>query len=415
MSAHVPPPPLGLPPPHRPVRALRIGMVLAAVIFVAAGIVLIAWYSLHTMSQDALAPPQQIQKSSTGAGAIDVLASAPTGTEIEAAGRHRPALIAARQPEIVATPAQPAQARVDDDMTDAALAGRRAAWAQYYQQQADLQRSKFERTKQSLKADIDPPEQQIASATVGGRTVLTPGGTEQQQQQPKSFFEGAASNPATDYLPFTTTDPMSPYELKAGDIISAKLLSGLDSDSPGEVIGLVTKNVDDYATGTHILVPQGSRLVGTYDTAIAYGQTRVMVAWQRIIYPPPCSQSLDLGAMPGADQTGQAAFSDITENHYGKIFFNALLVSLFGAAVQLSQPPGSSFQQYNPIQTAGGAIGQQMGQLGAEFARRGLDVKPTQRIRQGYEFTILTTKDIAFSNPWQQGVCGDVDVTVASR
>jgi type IV secretion system protein TrbI len=292
--------------------------------------------------------------------------------------------------------------------------GRKAAWALYYQQLADNQRSRFERTKQSMKSDIDPPEQQVASATVGGRTVLTPGGGT-EQQQPKSFFEGAASNPATDYLPFTTTDPMSPYELKAGDTISAKLVSGLDSDSPGEVIGLVTKNVDDYATGTHILVPQGSRLVGTYNTAVAYGQTRVMVAWQRIIYPPPCSQSLDLGAMPGADQTGQAAFSDITENHYGKIFLNALLVSLFSAGVQLSQPPGSSFQQYNPIQSAGGAIGQQMGQLGAEFACKGLDVPPTQRIRQGYQFTILTTKDISFSKPWQEGVCGDMDVQVASR
>jgi len=276
MSGHVPPPPLGLPPPHRPVRALRIGMVLAAVVFVAGGIVLIAWYSLHTMSQDALAPPQKIQQSAQGTGAVDVLASAPTGTEIEAAGRRRPALIAAaaRQPEIVPTKAQPASPPVDDDMTDAAIAGRKAAWALYYQQLADNQRSRFERTKQSMKSDIDPPEQQVASATVGGRTVLTPGGGT-EQQQPKSFFEGAASNPATDYLPFTTTDPMSPYELKAGDTISAKLVSGLDSDSPGEVIGLVTKNVDDYATGTHILVPQGSRLVGTYNTAVAYGQTRV--------------------------------------------------------------------------------------------------------------------------------------------
>jgi type IV secretory pathway VirB10-like protein len=119
--------------------------------------------------------------------------------------------------------------------------------------------------------------------------------------------------------------------------------------------------------------------------------------------------------MPGADQTGQAAFSDITENHYGKIFFNALLVSLFAAGVQLSQPPSSSFQQYNPVQTAGGAIGTQMATLGQEFARKGLDIPPTQRIRQGYQFTILTTKDIAFSKPWQEGVCGDMDVTVASR
>src|ERR1700722_2010132 len=163
MSGTVPPPPLGLPPPHRPVRSLRIGAVLAAVIVIAGGIVLIVWYSLHTMSQDALAPPQKIQQSAQGTGAVDVLASAPTGTEIEAAGRRRPALIpvAAGQPVIVPAQAAPAQAQVDDDMTDAAIAGRKAAWALYYQQLADNQRSRFERTKQSMKADIDPPQEQL--------------------------------------------------------------------------------------------------------------------------------------------------------------------------------------------------------------------------------------------------------------
>jgi type IV secretion system protein TrbI len=121
--------------------------------------------------------------------------------------------------------------------------------------------------------------------------------------------------------------------------------------------------------------------------------------------------------MPGSDSTGQAGFSDITENHYGKIFLNALLVSLFSAGIQLSQPPSSAFQQYNPVQSAGGAIGSQMGQLGMEFARKGMSIPPTQRIRQGYEFAILTTKDIAFSRPWVAGVCGDmsVDVAMASR
>jgi type IV secretion system protein TrbI len=419
MSGTIPPPPQGLPPPPRSVRALRIGAILVALFVVGTGIAGIVWWSLHSLGEQ---PGSKVIATTQGTGQgvsmADLLSSAPTGTEIPAANRRRqPASIAAAAstPEQVPPPApaaQPEPVQPPDDMTDAAIAGRRAAWANYYQQLAEQQKDRADRRKAALASDTVP---QAATENAAASTGALPG--QNEQQRPKSFFEANASNPATDYLPFTLTDPISPYELKAGDIITGRLISGLDSDSPGEVIATVTKNVDDYATGNHILIPQGSRLVGVYNTAVAYGETRVMVAWQRIIYPGPCSQSLDLEAMPGADATGQAGFSDITENHYGKIFLNALLVSLFSAGIQLSQPPSSAFQQYNPVQTAGGAIGSQMGQLGMEFARKGMSIPPTQRIRQGYEFAILTTKDIAFSKPWVAGVCGDmsIDVAMASR
>ena len=171
---------------------------------------------------------------------------------------------------------------------------------------------------------------------------------------------------------------------------------------------IVTKTVTDHATGMNILIPQGSTLIGVYDRSIAYGQTRLIIAWQRIIYPPPCDQSLDLGAMAGSDQGGLAGFEDITNNHLSKVFLNALLVSIFGAAVQLSQPPGSALQQYNPVQTGAGAGGTQMAELGQEFARRGLNIPPTEEIRQGYSFTVLVAKDIAFGQPWIDSACAPI-------
>ncbi len=110
--------------------------------------------------------------------------------------------------------------------------------------------------------------------------------------------------------------------------------------------------------------------------------------------------------MPGADQTGQAGFQDMTDNHLAQVFTSALLVSVFGAAIQLSQPPQSSFSSYSPIQTIGGSVGQQTSQLGSEFARKGLSIAPTEQVRSGYNFSIFLTKDVAFAHPWVAGVCG---------
>jgi type IV secretion system protein TrbI len=393
---------------------LRVGWVLGAVFGIGTLIAVIAWYSLQTLGE------QHIRKAEGGTlirgqgeSFQDLLADAPSGTEIPMPGRKQlPTEPPPGSPPPQVTQASAQQpAPVDDNDTESAIAARRAAWSAYYQQQLDMQRARVERIKAGLTADTEKDPQQPAAgakADAAGGLLGVSG-----KNQPTDFFSSVASNPTTDYLPFTLTDPISRFELKAGDVISGKLMSGLDSDSPGVVVAMVSKNVYDYATGNYILIPQGSRLFGTYNTSVAYGQTRVWVAWSRIIYPGPCAQSLDIGAMPGADETGQAGFSDITENHYGKIFLNALLVSLFSAGIQLSQPPGSSFSNYNPTQTAAGAVGQQMGELGSEFARRGMDIQPTQRIRQGYSFSILTTKDIAFSKPWVESDCKPATVQVA--
>ena len=415
VAAVPPPPPLGLPPPHQGVRMLRVGWVLGIIFALAATVAVIAWYSLHTLGEERVRKAESVALlHGQGESFSDLLAEVPSGTEVEA--RRRKVLPTEppppAPPNVTPAVAQQPVVAVDDGDTDTAKAARRAAWAAYYQELQDVQRHRVERIKAGLSSDTDAG--QVQTAATGARDAMGGlMGAAAANRQPTDFFSSVASNPTTDYLPFTLTNPISRFELKAGDVIPGKLMSGLDSDSPGVVVAMVSKNVYDYATGTYILIPQGSRLFGTYNTAVAYGQTRVMVAWTRVIYPGPCAQSLDIGAMPGTDQTGQAGFDDITENHYGKIFLNALLVSLFSAGIQLSQPAQSSFSTYTPAQNAAGAVGQQMGQLGAEFARRGMDIPPTQRIRQGYIFSILSTKDIAFSKPWVEGDCKPATVQVA--
>ena len=126
----------------------------------------------------------------------------------------------------------------------------------------------------------------------------------------------------------------------------------------------------------------------------------MLVAWTRIIYPD--ASSIDLGKMPGADQSGFAGFKDKVDNHFWEMFSSALLMSVFSAGVQISQGGGDSGNDgQSAQQTIAAGLGQQLGQLGQELARRNARIQPTLEIRPGYRFTVMVTKDMAV-RPWRR-------------
>jgi type IV secretory pathway VirB10-like protein len=194
--------------------------------------------------------------------------------------------------------------------------------------------------------------------------------------------------------------PRSPYELRAGFVIPATLISGISSDLPGQIVAQVSQDVYDTATGKFKLVPQGSRLVGTYSSNAVYGQSRVLVAWQRIVFPD--GKALDIGSMPGADGTGYAGFKDSVDNHYVRIFGSALLMSGVVAGVAYSQDRNTTGSVTAP--TAGSALsealGQQLGQVTAQMISKNLNIAPTLEIRPGFRFNVIVVKDLAFSKPY---------------
>lgn len=200
------------------------------------------------------------------------------------------------------------------------------------------------------------------------------------------------------YLPHGREMPLSRYEIKAGTVIPATMISGINSDLPGQLLAQVRENIFDSASGRFILIPQGAKLIGTYDNAITTGQERVLVAWTRIIYPD--GSSLDLGKMPGADAAGFAGLKDRVDNHFWKAFGNALLMSVFSAGVQVSQGGERTGGGLTAQQTIAAGLGQQLGQLGQEMARRNVQVQPTIEIRQGLNFTVMATKDAVIA-PWR--------------
>src|SRR5205823_2359138 len=184
-----------------------------------------------------------------------------------------------------------------------------------------------------------------------------------------------------EYLRATVRVPVSPYEVKAGTIIPAVMLGAINSDLPGQILGQVRENVYDSDTGEHLLIPQGTRLVGLYDHKIVYGQERVLITWKRLILPSGSSLTLKDG-MPGTDALGAAGFHDQVNNHYLRIFGNALLLSVLSAGVQMSQIPefGQDFRGPNAGNVLGAAVGQQLGSTAAELIRRGMTVAPTLEI-----------------------------------
>lgn len=202
------------------------------------------------------------------------------------------------------------------------------------------------------------------------------------------------------YLPHTRTPPLSPYEIKAGTIVPGTLITGINSELPGQIIGQVRENVYDTKTGRFILIPQASRLIGHYSSTVIPGQERVLVVWNRIIYPDGSSVSLQ--GMSGSDQEGYSGFKDQVDNHYLRTFGNAIFLSLFSAGVQISQPKQNDDKDPSLRQVAAGSLGRQLGELGIEFARRGMNIAPTLEIQPGFKFNVIITKDIILA-PWMKG------------
>ena len=247
--------------------------------------------------------------------------------------------------------------------------------------------------------------QQLQASGLGGETG---GSTAQQLLQTADSsanrndigqFSGQGDRWKLDAKPEA---PRTPYELRAGFVVPATLISGINSELPGQIMAQIAQNVYDTPTGKYLLLPQGSRLVGAYSSDVSYGQARVLVAWQRIVFPD--GKAMDIGAMPGADSAGYAGFTDQVNNHYLRLYGSALLMSAVTAGITYNQHQNQStlgYQQPNASSALSQALGLQLGQVTAQMIAKNLNVAPTLEIRPGYRFNVIVTKDITFTKPYQ--------------
>jgi len=220
------------------------------------------------------------------------------------------------------------------------------------------------------------------------------------QQEKREFMEEAGKKDA-DYLHETVKSSISPYEIKAGTIIPGILISGINSDLPGQIIAQVRSNVYDTVTGKYLLIPQGAKLIGLYDSQVTYGQERVLIVWKRIIMPN--GKSINLEGMPGVDMSGYAGFNDKVNHHYGKIFGSVLLLSVITAGTQLSVPDDDNDDDdtQNVEEVLATSLGTNLMTVANNLTSKNLGIQPTLEIRQGYLFNISVTKDIVFEGEYQ--------------
>ena len=188
--------------------------------------------------------------------------------------------------------------------------------------------------------------------------------------------------------PDRVADPASPYLLQAGAVIPAALITGLRSDLPGQVTAQVTEDVYDSPSGKILLIPQGARLVGQYDAQIAFGQSRALLVWNRLIMPN--GRSIVLERQPGADPEGYAGLQDEVDNHWGSLFKAAILSTL----LSIGSEAGTSNNANSLVQAIRQGASQSFNQTGEQVVGRSLNVQPTITIRPGFPVRVLVTRDL---------------------
>lgn len=218
------------------------------------------------------------------------------------------------------------------------------------------------------------------------------GGPDVGGQQRKNGLVGRSSE-GDQVNPHRLTAPVSPWTLHAGSIIVASLITGLNSDLPGIVTAQVTQNAYDSVTGRTLLIPQGSRLIGSYDSVVAFGQSRALVVWQRIILPDGASIRIDNA--PASDTQGYGGLSDHIDRHTWQLLKGVALSTLLGVGTELGW--GSS--ESDLVRAVRETAQQNGARAGDQLVARSLDIQPTLKVRPGWPLRIVVHQDLVLK-PW---------------
>lgn len=222
-----------------------------------------------------------------------------------------------------------------------------------------------------------------------------PTATQNRQDQKEAFLSVAGSTQIRNSGNLQTA--ASPHQVMAGTVIAAALVTGIKSDLPGDVIATVTEPVYDTATGRYLLIPQGSRILGRYNSQVSYGQSRVQVVWNRMILPDTSSFQLD--NLVGTDPAGYAGLEDGVDWHWDRIFAGAALTTLLGVGAELAAPENR--QDGNRVVIAArDSVQDSVNQIGQEVTRRNMNIQPTLTERPGLPVRVIVNRDLVL-RPYQ--------------
>lgn len=365
----------------RPVRAIRFrrGAIVGAAALGSASLLGVAWMALKPQvftkqaQESELSQPMEKPASDALSGLPASYGEAPKLGPPLPGDLGRPILRAQER----------AEATIAATSVDAAAAARQ-------QRLADLKAAR----ESGLMAQTTTVRNTVAPTTPNGAVMSpdaqtgsgTPSGTRKEQF-------ASARDAGGDLNSSGLVAPVSPNSLLAGSVIAASLITGLNSNLPGMVTAQVTQNVFDTVTGDILLVPQGARLIGKYDSVVAFGQRRALVIWQRLILPDGSSVRLD--NMPATDAGGYSGVADKVEFHTWTLLKGVAIATLLGVGSELSISGESDLVQAIRESAQSNTI-----RAGDQITRRNLDIEPTITIRPGTPVRVLVTRDIDLA-PWR--------------
>ncbi len=230
-----------------------------------------------------------------------------------------------------------------------------------------------------------PPPSADATTAADARLALDPLRDPGDAQRKLDFVN--AQDGRNIYNPHGIQDPVSPYQVMAGTLISASLITGLESDLPGLVVAQVTQNVYDTVSGQTLLIPQGSRLIGTYDSVVAFGQSRALVVWQRIIMPD--GSSIQIDNLPATDAQGYAGLRDDVDYHTWALIKGVAISTLLGVGTELSLSGQSDL-----LMSIRSSTQDSVNQAGQQLTQKNLNIQPTIKVRPGWPLRVIVHKDL---------------------
>lgn len=213
--------------------------------------------------------------------------------------------------------------------------------------------------------------------------------TDQNKQLSKEAFIKQRVDTET-FSGYFMQDKLSDYEVMAGTVVPGLLVTGMNSDLPGQIIGQVSENVYDTTTGQYLLIPQGTKIIGQYSSETTFGQNRGLVVWNRMIFPN--GKSILLGNMVGSDREGYSGFKDKVKSHYGRALWSAIIGGIATGGVAAATSSGSDDDSWGV--ESGKAAAQNIASATNSITQKNLQIQPTVIIRPGYQFNIIVSKDL---------------------
>ena len=378
----------------RPVVRFRRGLIVGAAGAVASALIALSWLALEPPGVRKVTSVVQTDQPERTGGA-DALASLPR--DYGDVPRLGPPL-----PGDLGRPILDQQRSVGEPLPGSLGPG--SAEAERARSAAEVERQRSEAAKLAARtsplmvelarsSDAAPSPPNTGQLVAAAPPQSSPAAAERADQQRKIEFARPASD--IDVNPHSLIAPSSPWTLTAGTLIPASLITGLNSDLPGIVIAQVTENVRDSATGRTILIPQGARLIGSYDSMVAYGQRRALLVWTRIVLPDGSSVRLD--NMPASDTSGFAGLEDKVDSHGWQLLKGIVLSTLFGVGTQLSLGSGES----DLVRAIRESAQQNAAHAGDQITSRNLEIQPTISVRPGWPLCVIVNKDLILQ-PWSE-------------